>query len=140
MRHRQVFRAQGWDQESAARVRSALHFELADNPLAIELEAHPAQQTEEGSLRVPVKLQFPLSSVALEPIDRSLRGQLSIFTIAGDARSVASTDHLETRSSPGMAADRGEFDSPSPSNSHCQGGARPENWHAPHELHHAIIR
>jgi len=75
VRHRQAFRVQGWDQESAARVRSALHFELMDNPLAIELEAQPVQSSEDGTLRVPLKLHFPLSSLALEPIERSVRGQ-----------------------------------------------------------------
>ena len=86
LRHRQTFMAQSWDQQAVARARSALHFGITENPLAVELEARPAQRSDEGTLRVPIAIEIPLANIALEPIDRSHHGQVSVFMIFGRGR------------------------------------------------------
>jgi VWFA-related protein len=86
VRHRQAFRAWSWDQESAARVRSALQFDVKENPLGVQLEARPAEVVQGDHPRVPLTLEIPLSSLALEPFEDAFRGQMSIFTMAGGGR------------------------------------------------------
>ncbi len=86
VRHRQTFRAWGWDQETAARVASSLHFGGSGNPLAVGLEVRPPKISAEGEHRVPLSVQIPLSSLALEPVERTYRGQVSLFMVAGGER------------------------------------------------------
>ena len=86
VRHRKAFRVQSWDQETAARVASSLHSGGSENPLSVGLEVWPLEMSAEGGAEVPLSFQIPLSSIALEPVGRSHRGQVSVFMVAGSGR------------------------------------------------------
>jgi len=86
VRHRKTFQVQGWDRETAARVGASLHLGRSENPLAVGLEVRPAELSEEGGLRVPLIVKVPLSSIALEPVAGSHRGQVSVFMVSSGER------------------------------------------------------
>jgi VWFA-related protein len=86
VRHRRAFQVRSWDQEAAMRVRSGLHLGVTENPLSIGVEVQPATAVGKDTVRIPVTVEFPLSSIALEPLEDSQRGQLSVFLVPGGRR------------------------------------------------------
>ena len=87
VRHRQSFRARGWDEETGTRLQAALLFGGGPNLHGVAVEARPPAAGGADRARVPITVRFPLTSLSLEPLASEHRGQASIFvTGSGSGR------------------------------------------------------
>ena len=82
-RYRDSYRAITWDQETAAAVRSSLHFGADRDPLHVRIERGEIVEAGDNASRLPLTLQIPLSSLTVVSVGADHRGQVTLFYSAG---------------------------------------------------------
>lgn len=86
VRHRESYRNLTADEQMTARTRSALLFEVAENPLQVVVGFGDEEKDEKGRVLVPVMVKFPLANVLLLPQEQFHEGKVSIYVAARDTK------------------------------------------------------
>ena len=86
LRHREGYRSKTADERMSDRVRSALVFADADNPLQIVVEFGDGKRDEKGRFLVPVMVKFPIAKLLLLPQEHFHEGRVAIFVGARDSQ------------------------------------------------------
>lgn len=86
VRHRESYRNLTPDEQMSARTRSALHFEVSDNPLQVAVGFGDEEKDEKGRILVPIMVKFPLANVLLLPQEQFHEGRVAIYVAARDAK------------------------------------------------------
>ncbi len=83
--YRHFYRVWSADQESAQATVSALLSGVQQNPLDAQVDLAVAPQAETEGLTVELRLVLPFSRIALRPDGNYHIGQLSVFSLSGEA-------------------------------------------------------
>ncbi len=86
VRYRKSLRTQPLAEQLANRTLASLMYDLADNPLGIEIEIGDAQSVDKSLHVVPIRLRIPLGNLTLLPEDGQHRGQLTLYITGRDRR------------------------------------------------------
>ncbi|MEJ2085900.1 MAG: VWA domain-containing protein [Acidobacteriota bacterium] len=84
-RYRDHYRATTWDQETAAVVRSSLHYGANGNPFDVRIDRGDIVDAEGSASRLPLSLQIPLSKLTVVSAGADHRGQVTLFYTAGSS-------------------------------------------------------
>ncbi len=85
VRYRENLRAKPLAEQLADRTRSALLYDLEDNPLAVEVEVGEIRAIDTEVSIVPLRVRIPLSNVILLEQQGSSSGQLSLYVTTRDS-------------------------------------------------------
>ncbi len=84
LRHTQGFRATTPEQETVERTLSALVFDAADNPLAVQVEVGEEQKEKRNRYVLPILVRIPIASLTLLPGEASYQGRVSVVLAIRD--------------------------------------------------------
>lgn len=84
LRHRESFRSRDPDRFAAERAVTALLLDETSNPLGVELVAEAPRPANGASVRLPLRVVFPVAGLTLVPEGIRHRGQVSIYLTSGD--------------------------------------------------------
>lgn len=111
VRHRRGYVAKPQEERIADRTYSSLFFDLAENPLEVEVELGTPERSGRGRYEVPILIRVPMDRVSFVPRGERHQGRLRFFVAVrgedGRESPVRELPHVLTLTAEELAAGRG---------------------------------